>query len=78
MAETLVTEFISVDPEGLAALSAKGKADPTVVRTVKCRTVAEGRRFRHSNYIRDLPAHIVDEPKALLGDDTTFTLTTAR
>jgi uncharacterized OsmC-like protein len=70
MAETLVTEFISVDPEGLAALSAKGKADPTVVRTVKCRTVAEGRRFRHLNYIRDLPAHIVDEPKALLGDDT--------
>jgi len=67
---TLVTEFVTVDPNGLAALSAKGKSDPRAVRTVKCRTVAEGRRFRHLNYVRNLPAHIVDEPPQLLGDDT--------
>ena len=40
------------------------------MRTVRCRTVAEGKRFRHRNYIRNLPAHIVDEPPQLLGDDT--------
>lgn len=67
---TLVTEFVTIDPKGLAELGAKGKADPKAVRTVKCRTVAEGRRFRHLNYIRNLPAHIVDEPPQLLGDDT--------
>ena len=48
----------------------KGKSDPTAVRTVRCRTVAEGRKYRHLNYVRDLPAHIVDEPPALLGDNT--------
>jgi uncharacterized OsmC-like protein len=62
--------FESIDRKGLDALSAKGKADPSVVRTAKCRTVAEGRHFRHQNYIRNLPAHIVDEPPQLLGDDT--------
>ena len=40
------------------------------MRTVRCKTVAEGKRFRHLNYIRNLPAHIVDEPPGLLGDDT--------
>ncbi len=67
--EVAVT-FEPIDRSGLDALSAKGKADPSAVRTVKCRTVAEGRRFRHLNYIRNLPAHIVDEPPQLLGDDT--------
>lgn len=62
--------FETIDRKALDALSAKGKADPSVVRTAKCRTVAEGRHFRHSNYIRNLPAHIVDEPPQLLGDDT--------
>lgn len=70
MTTTTATKFVSVDPAGLAALAAKGKADPTVVRTVKCRTVAEGRKYRHLNYVRDLPAHVVDEPPGLLGDDT--------
>ena len=28
------------------------------------------KRFRHLNYVRDLPAHIIDEPPGLLGDDT--------
>lgn len=58
-----------IDKDGLTKLAAAGKANPDVVKTVKCRTVAEG-RFRHANYIRDLPAYIVDEPPALLGDDT--------
>lgn len=58
-----------IDRKGLDELIAKGKANPAAVRTVKCRTVAEG-RFRHLNFVRDLPPHIVDEPPALLGDDT--------
>jgi uncharacterized OsmC-like protein/rhodanese-related sulfurtransferase len=58
-----------IDRTGLMALANKGKSDPTAVRTVKCRTVLEG-KFRHLNYIRNLPAHVVDEPPVLLGDDT--------
>lgn len=62
--------FEPIDRAALEALAEKGKADPSAVRTVRCKTVAEGRRFRHQNYIRNLPAHIVDEPPQLLGDDT--------
>lgn len=58
-----------IDKQGLEALAAAGKANPDVVKTVKCRTVAEG-RFRHANFIRNLPPYIVDEPPQLLGDDT--------
>lgn len=58
-----------IDKDGLNQLIAKGKENPKAVKTLKCRTVAEG-RFRHLNFIRNLPAHIVDEPPALLGDDT--------
>ena len=39
------------------------------IKTLKCKTVAEG-RFRHLNFIRTLPAYVVDEPPGLLGDDT--------
>jgi uncharacterized OsmC-like protein len=66
----VVSSFEMIDRAALHALSEKGKADPTAVRTVRCRTVAEGRRFRHLNFIRNLPPHIVDEPPQLLGDDT--------
>ncbi len=66
----VVADFQTIDPKGLAELSEKGRSDPRAVRTVKCRTIAEGRKFRHLNYIRNLPAHIVDEPPGLLGDDT--------
>ena len=66
---TTKTRLAPVDKDGLEKLAAKGKADPTQVRTAKCRTVAEG-RFRHLNYVRTLPAHVVDEPPQLLGDDT--------
>ncbi len=66
---TIKTRLEPIDKDGLEKLAARGKADPTQVRTVKCRTVAAG-RFRHLNYIRNLPEHVVDEPPALLGDDT--------
>ncbi len=58
-----------IDKTGLDGLIEKGKADPKAVKTLSCKTVAEG-RFRHANYIRDLPPYIVDEPPGLLGDDT--------
>ena len=58
-----------IDKDGLEQLIAKGKADPKVIKTLKCKTVAEG-RFRHLNFIRSLPAYVVDEPPGLLGDDT--------
>jgi uncharacterized OsmC-like protein len=58
-----------IDKEGLEQLIAKGKADPKLIKTLKCKTVAEG-RFRHLNFVRNLPAYIVDEPPGLLGDDT--------
>ncbi|APX85992.1 peroxiredoxin [Methylorubrum extorquens] len=68
--QTFEKVFEPIDRDKLQALSEKGRADPSVVKTVRARTVAEGRRFRHLNYIRSLDAHIVDEPPALLGDDT--------
>jgi uncharacterized OsmC-like protein len=58
-----------IDKDGLDQLIAKGKSDPRAVRTLKCKTVAEG-RFRHLNFVRNLPAHVIDEPPGLLGDDT--------
>jgi len=58
-----------IDHERLSALSAKGKSDPTQVRTVKCRTLTEA-RFRQLNFVRSLPPHVIDEPPQLLGDDT--------
>ena len=58
-----------IDKGGLDALIAKGRADPSAIKTLKCNTIAEG-RFRHLNMIRDLPPYIVDEPPGLLGDDT--------
>ena len=58
-----------IDKTGLETLIAAGKANPKVIKTLKCKTVAEG-RFRHLNYIRNLAPYIVDEPPGLLGDDT--------
>ncbi|MGF1658374.1 MAG: OsmC family protein [Rubrimonas sp.] len=58
-----------IDRTGLEALIVKGKENPQAIKTLKCKTVAEG-RFRHANYIRDLAPYIVDEPPGLLGDDT--------
>ena len=58
-----------IDKGGLEELIAKGRANPQAIKTLKCKTIAEG-RFRHLNMIRDLPPYIVDEPPGLLGDDT--------
>lgn len=58
-----------IDRDGLAKLIESGKANPKAIKTLKCKTVAEG-RFRHLNYIRNLEPYIVDEPPGLLGDDT--------
>jgi len=58
-----------IDKDGLSALIIKGKENPQAIKTLKCKTVAEG-RFRHANYIRDMEPYIVDEPPGLLGDDT--------
>jgi uncharacterized OsmC-like protein len=58
-----------IDKDGLAQLIAAGKANPKAIKTLKCKTIAEG-RFRHLNMIRNLPPYIVDEPPGLLGDDT--------
>lgn len=61
----------SIDKRRLDAVIAKGKSDPTTVRTLRCRTVAQG-RLSQLNYIRDLPAQPVmeDEPEGLLGEST--------
>ncbi|MGQ9366525.1 OsmC family protein [Azospirillum sp. ST 5-10] len=58
-----------IDLEGLKKLIESGKANPKAVKTLTCKTVAE-KRFRHLNYIRNLPPYVVDEPPGLLGDDT--------
>src|SRR2546430_11107039 len=58
-----------IDKNGLEQLIVNSKANPQVIKTLKCRTVAEG-KFRHANYIRNLAPYIVDEPPGLLGDDT--------
>ena len=66
---TSCTRLDPIDKAGLEQLIKDGKANPEVIKTLKCKTVAEG-KFRHANYIRNLPAYIVDEPPTLLGDDT--------
>ncbi|WP_297299811.1 OsmC family protein [uncultured Methylovirgula sp.] len=58
-----------IDKNGLEQLIAQGRANPAAIKTLKCKTVAEG-RFRHLNFVRNLPAYVVDEPPGLLGDDT--------
>jgi uncharacterized OsmC-like protein len=58
-----------IDKAGLEDLISKGRANPQAIKTLKCKTIAEG-RFRHLNMIRDLPPYVVDEPPGLLGDDT--------
>ena len=68
--KTVLTGCLApIDKDGLEELIATGKANPQVIKTLKCKTVAEG-NFRHANYIRNLPPYIVDEPPGLLGDDT--------
>jgi uncharacterized OsmC-like protein len=60
---------VPVAKDELDVLIAKGKADPSATRTLRCRTVARG-RFQQLNYIRDLPPQAVmeDEPEGLLSE----------
>jgi uncharacterized OsmC-like protein len=60
-----------VDKRELELVVAKAKADPAAVRTLQCRTVAQG-RLSQLNYIRNLPPQAVmeDEPEGLLGEST--------
>lgn len=58
-----------IDKAGLSALAEKGKANPANIVTLKATTVCEG-RFRNLTFVRDLDAHVIDEPPHLLGDDT--------
>ena len=51
---------LPVGKRELDVLVVKGKADPSAVRTLRCRTVAQG-RFSQLNYIRDLPPQTVIE-----------------
>ncbi len=58
-----------VSKTGLENLATAAKANPNVVKSLKIKTVCEG-QFRNLNYVRDLPAHVIDEPPGLLGQDT--------
>lgn len=60
-----------VDKPALDALIVRGKADPTAIRALRCRTVAQG-RFHQLNYVRDLPPQAVmeDEPESLLSESS--------
>jgi uncharacterized OsmC-like protein len=55
-----------MDKRELDGLIARGAANPSATRTLRCRTVARG-RFNQLNYIRDLPPQPVveDEPEGL-------------
>ncbi len=71
VAETVATKIDylrPIDHEGLTQLSAKGKANPTAVVTLKAKTVCEG-QFRNMTYVRDLKPMLIDEPPHLLGED---------
>src|SRR3954452_24383100 len=53
--KTVLTGCLApIDKNGLKQLIANGKANPKVIKTLKCKTVAEG-KVRHANYIRILP-----------------------
>ena len=51
---------LPVGKRELDVLIARGNADPSAIRTLRCRTVAQG-RFSQLNYIRDLPPQTVIE-----------------
>lgn len=61
--------YKKINLEGLKELQVKSKNTTNPIKTLKCRTVAV-EKYKHENYIRDLDAHIIDEPHVLLGDDT--------
>ena len=58
-----------MDQREIDGLIAKGVANPSATRTLRCRTVARG-RFNQINYIRNLAPQpvIEDEPEGLSGE----------
>jgi uncharacterized OsmC-like protein len=58
-----------ISKDGLISLAEKAKANPNVIKSLPAKTVCEG-QFRNLTYVRDLPAHVIDEPPSLLGEDT--------
>ena len=69
MSQTLNQAITPINKEGLEQLAKKAQGNPEAIATVKAKTVLE-RKFRNLNYVRDLPAHVIDEPPTLLGEDT--------
>src|SRR3954453_7824595 len=68
--KTVLTGCLApIDKNGREQLIANGKANPRGSKTLKCKTLAEG-KFRHANYIGNLPPYHVAEPPGLLRDDT--------
>jgi uncharacterized OsmC-like protein len=63
------TSLRPVSQDGLNQLADKSLKNPNVVNTLTVKTVCEG-QFRNLNYARDLPAHVIDEPPTLLGENT--------
>lgn len=64
------TALRSISMDGLTALTDKNKNDPSLgKKTLKATTIAEG-QFRNLTYVRDLEPVVIDEPPALLGQDT--------
>jgi uncharacterized OsmC-like protein len=57
-----------IDKNGLNALAAKGKANPSATVTLKAKTICEG-QFRNVTYVRNVPPMLIDEPPHLLGED---------
>ena len=63
------TSLRTISKDGLETLAEKSRQNPGVVNTLSVKTVCEG-QFRNLNYVRDLPAHVIDEPPTLLGENT--------
>ena len=65
--KTVLTGCLApIDKGGLEQLIANSKANPKVIKTLKCKTVAEG-KFRHANYIRNLAPQELYIEKHLMG-----------
>ena len=74
MTDTVITPSVKtplrpISSDGLVNLAATAKANPHVIKSLTVKTVCEG-QFRNLTFVRDLPAHVIDEPPGLLGEDT--------
>lgn len=69
MSQTVTAALRPISKDGLVGLAETAKANPNVIKSLAVKTVCEG-QFRNLTYVRDLPAHVIDEPPSLLGEDT--------